>query len=42
MELVVKCGKSEFNGNVIGLINELKENSGFVELWNDVEELFDE
>ena len=42
MEIVVKNGKSEFNGNVIGLINELKENSGFVELWNNAEELFDE
>lgn len=42
MEIVVKCGKSEFNGNVIDLINELKENSGFVELWNKAEELFDE
>lgn len=42
MELVVKNGKSEFNGNVIGLISELKANREFAELWNNAEELFDE
>jgi len=42
MEIVVKNGKSEFNGNVIGLISELKANSEFVELWDKTEAEFDE
>ena len=42
MELAVKCGNMEFNGNVIGLIEELKENSSFAELWNKAESSFEE
>lgn len=42
MEIVVKNGKVEFNGNVIGLISELKANSEFIELWNKAETKFDE
>lgn len=42
MKIVVKNGKSEFNGNVIGLISELKANSEFVELWDKAEAEFDE
>lgn len=42
MEIIVKNGRSEFNGNIIALINELKENSGFAELLDKAEELFDE
>lgn len=41
MKIKVKNGKVAFNGNVIGLINELKENSGFVELWNKAESSFE-
>ena len=29
MEIVLKCGNSVFNGNVIGLIEELKEDASF-------------
>lgn len=42
MELVVKNGKVEFDGNVIALVEELKTNSEFVELWNKAEVEFDE
>ena len=42
MKLVVKCGNSVFNGNVISLIEELKENSSFAELWNKTESSFEE
>lgn len=42
MEIMVKNGKAEFDGNVIALVEELKVNPEFVELWNDAEELFDE
>lgn len=42
MKLVVKCGKSEFDGNVIALVKELKVNLEFVELWNKAEAEFDE
>lgn len=41
MEFCVVDGKVEFDGNVIGLIEELKENSSFVELWNDATEYYD-
>lgn len=42
MEIKVKNGKVTFNGNVLGLISELKENSSFVELWNKAESSFEE
>lgn len=42
MEIKVENGKVAFNGNVIGLISELKENSSFVELWNKAESSFEE
>ena len=42
MEIKVKNGKVVFNGDVIGLISELKENSSFVELWNKAESSFEE
>ena len=42
MEIVVDNGKVAFNGNVISLIEELKENSSFVELWNKAESSFEE
>jgi len=42
MELIVKCGKSEFNGNVIALVEELKTNSEFAELWDNAESSFDD
>lgn len=42
MELVVKCGKSEFDGNVIALVDELKANAEFAELWNNAESSFDD
>ena len=42
MEIVVTNGKVAFNGNVISLIEELKENSSFVELWNKAESSFEE
>ena len=42
MEIVVKCGKSEFDGNVIALVEELKVNPEFAELWNNAESSFDD
>lgn len=42
MEIVVANGKVEFDGNVIALVEELKTNSEFVELWNKAEAEFDE
>nr|DAW77600.1 MAG TPA: hypothetical protein [Caudoviricetes sp.] len=42
MELVVKCGKSEFDGNVIALVEELKTNGEFAKLWNNAESSFDD
>lgn len=42
MEIMVKNGKVEFDGNVIALVDELKTNSEFVELWNNAESSFDE
>lgn len=41
MEFCVVDGKVEFDGNVIGLISELKENSSFAELWNVATEYYD-
>lgn len=42
MKLVVKNGKVEFDGNVIALVDELKTNSEFAELWDKAEAEFDE
>ena len=42
MELVVKNGKVEFDGNVIALVDELKTNSEFAELWDNTESSFDD
>lgn len=42
MEIVVKNGKAEFNGNMIALVDELKTNSEFALLWNKAESSFDE
>ena len=42
MEIKIKNGKVAFNGNVLDLIVELKENSEFVELWNKAESSFEE
>lgn len=42
MKLVVKNGKVEFDGNVIALVEELKVNPEFAELWNKAESSFDD
>lgn len=42
MEIKVNGGNKVFDGNVIGLITELKKDSGFVELWESAEDLFSE
>ena len=42
MEIMVKNGKVEFNGNIISLVEELKINSEFALLWNNAESSFDE
>ena len=42
MKIIVKNGKSEFNGNVIALVDELKTNSEFTSLWNKAESSFDD
>lgn len=42
MEICVTNGKVAFNGNMISLIEELKENSSFIELWNKAESSFEE
>lgn len=41
MELVVANGKVAFNGDVLGLIEELKENSSFAEMWEVASEYYD-
>lgn len=41
MKIVVKNGKVEFDGNVIALVEELKTNSEFAELWDNAESSFD-
>lgn len=42
MKLVVKNGKVEFDGNVIALVDELKVNPEFAELWDNAENSFDD
>lgn len=42
MKLVVKNGKVEFDGNIIALVDELKVNAEFAELWDKAESSFDE
>ena len=42
MDLKVNGGNKVFDGNVIGLITELKENAEFLELWEQAESTFDE
>lgn len=42
MEIRVTNGNMVFDGNVIGLISELKENAEFVKLWESAEDLFSE
>ena len=42
MEIVVKNGKVEFDGNVIALVEELKVNPEFAELWDNAESSFDD
>lgn len=42
MKIIVKNGKSEFNGNIIALVDELKTNSEFAELWDNAESSFDD
>lgn len=42
MEIVVKNGKVEFDGNVIALVDELKVNPEFAELWDNAESSFDD
>lgn len=42
MKLVVKNGKVEFDGNIIALVNELKNNSEFASLWDKAESSFDD
>ena len=42
MEIIVKNGRTEFSGDIIALVEELKVNPEFAELWNKAEELFDE
>lgn len=41
MEIIVKNGKSEFSGDIIALVDELKTNSEFAELWDKAESSFD-
>lgn len=41
MKIVVKNGKSEFNGDIIALVDELKTNSEFASLWNVATEYYD-
>lgn len=41
MEIVVKNGKVEFDGNIITLVEELKVNPEFAELWDKAESSFD-
>lgn len=42
MEITVNGGNKAFDGNVIGLIGELKENAEFIELWEQAEDTFSE
>lgn len=42
MEIMVKNGKVEFNGNIIALVEELKTNSEFASLWDKAESSFDD
>lgn len=42
MEIVVKNGKVEFDSNIIALVEELKTNSEFAELWDNAESSFDD
>ena len=42
MKICVTGGIKVFDGNIIGLICELKENDSFVELWESAEDLFSE
>lgn len=42
MKLIVTNGNSAFNGDMLSLIYELKENASFVELWERAEETFDD
>ena len=42
MKILVNKGNKVFDGNVIGLIAELKENASFIELWESAEDLFSE
>ena len=42
MKIRVTNGRTEFNGNVIALVEELKVNPEFAELWNNAESSFDE
>lgn len=41
MKIVVKNGKSEFSGDIIALVDELKVNPEFAELWDKAESSFD-
>lgn len=41
MKMLVNGGNKVFDGDVIGLITELKEDSSFAELWNEAESKFD-
>lgn len=42
MKILVNGENKVFDGNVIGLITELKENAEFLELWESAESTFDE
>lgn len=42
MKICVTNGNSAFNGDMLSLICELKENASFVELWERAEETFDD
>lgn len=42
MKIIVNGGNKVFDGNVIGLICELKENAEFLELWEQAEDTFSE
>lgn len=42
MKLIITDENSVFNGDVLALICELKENASFAELWERAEETFDD
>lgn len=42
MEIRVTNGKSEFSRDIIALVDELKANAEFVELWDKAESSFDD